>query len=344
MKKFENENNINSNRCMRMIEIRDLNKMYLDDAVALALNEYRQEAEKCKSLIRDNFESRIRYMLKELFENKHGKAAFLDNKLIGYISFFGPWDKVFGNVKGVFSPIGGSAFSGSDRGKLASILFEESSKEMAKEGICTFSLSRYAHDEEVGRSFIMNGFGIRCSDAVMKLRDRHIVDEMNTEIEIIELKGKEKNKIEDLKKGLTRHLSSAPAFYPTDISRFDEWFNDDDIRVIAAKDEENFVGYMAIRDRGGETFIFEHSSMYSICGAYVDENYRGRKVAQQILEYVCHISENEGKAYLGVDCETLNPTALRFWGKYFESYTYSYSRRIDERVIGYDDYLNQCWK
>ena len=326
-----------------MIGIKELNESYLEDAVTLALNEYKQEEEKCKSLIQDNFEDRIRSMVKGLFKNKRGKAAFLDNKLIGYIAFWGPWDGVFGNVKGVFSPLGGSAFSGPDRGKLTSILFAESSQEMAQDGICTFSLSRYAHDDEVGRSFIMNGFGIRCSDAVMKLCDRHIEDNMDTELELIELKGREKNKIDQLRKGLTRHLNSAPTFFPTDITKFNEWFENEDIRVAAARKGDRIIGYMAFTN-GGETFVSEHSSMYSICGAYVDKKYRGSGAAQQLLEYLCQIAENEGKSYLGVDCETLNPTALRFWGKYFDNYTYSYSRRIDERIIGYDNYLNQCWK
>ncbi len=43
------------------------------------------------------------------------------------------------------------------------------------------------------------------------------------------------------------------------------------------------------------------------------------------------------------DCEILNSTALKFWGKYFVNYTYSFARRIDERVMGYDKYLEQEW-
>lgn len=62
-----------------------------------------------------------------------------------------------------------------------------------------------------------------------------------------------------------------------------------------------------------------------------------------MLEYLCEVSEKEGKEYIGVDCETLNPTALRFWSKYFEKYTYSYARRIDERILGYDKYLENEW-
>jgi hypothetical protein len=40
----------------------------------------------------------------------------------------------------------------------------------------------------------------------------------------------------------------------------------------------------------------------------------------------------EGVTYLGVDYETLNPTALNFWSKYFKPYTFSFARRIDERI------------
>ena len=36
---------------------------------------------------------------------------------------------------------------------------------------------------------------------------------------------------------------------------------------------------------------------------------------------------------LGVDCESMNPTALGFWSKYFDAYTHSVVRRIDENAI-----------
>ena len=34
----------------------------------------------------------------------------------------------------------------------------------------------------------------------------------------------------------------------------------------------------------------------------------------------------------GVDFESINPTANHFWLKYFKPYTYSLTRRIDERT------------
>lgn len=74
--------------------------------------------------------------------------------------------------------------------------------------------------------------------------------------------------------------------------------------------------------------------MLNICGTYVEEQYRNSSVAQELLLlFTMKKLSDEGLKYLGVDCETLNPTALRFWTKHFEAYTYSFVRQIDERII-----------
>lgn len=112
--------------------------------------------------------------------------------------------------------------------------------------------------------------------------------------------------------------------------------------MFAAKAGKEIIGYMAF-DNEGETFVSENSKMMNICGAYVEKKYRNTNVAPSLVEYMCRICEQEGYEYLGVDCETLNPTALRFWGKYFQNYTYSYNRRIDERVVDYSAYMKKKW-
>lgn len=90
------------------------------------------------------------------------------------------------------------------------------------------------------------------------------------------------------------------------------------------------AGYGAMDE--AENFITEHNRMKNICGAYFDENYRGKGVAQGLLGFIIDMLKAESVTHLGVDCEILNPTALNFWSKYFEPYTYSFARRIDERV------------
>lgn len=315
-----------------MIELKDLENRYLKGAVALAVNEYEQELRSCRLLIQDDFRDKISHTIEVLFQNRLGKAAILDNTLIGYLAFTGPIEGAFGNVRGVFSPIGGSAFSGTDRGRLASLLFAEAAEEIVQSGICGFALSRYAHDDEAGRSLIMNGFGIRCADAMLRLSDRKIVEKADRELKCRELTGRDKRLAEPLKMGLVHHLGKAPTFFWKSTDENSEWFYEDHVRIFAAEKDRKIIGYMALDDVG-ETFLSEHPSISNICGAYVEKNYRKYGVAQQLLEYLCQICESEGKTYLGVDCETMNPAALRFWGKYFENYTYSYARRIDERLL-----------
>lgn len=313
---------------------------YVKEALELALEEYSNECTKCPQLMRVNFEKELEVLIQRLFKNKYGKVAVENGKVIGYLGFQEPRDGFHGNVKGVFSPLGGSAFAGENRNILASKLLQKVTESLVTDGICSFSLSRYAHDEEVGRSFIMNGFGIRCSDAIMKLNTRTKISEFNKDIRFQELVKGDKREISSLRKELIKHLASAPIFFPTSMAQDDNWFENHRTRVFAAKQENRVIGYMEL-DTEAETFVSESDNIYNICGAYVDEEYRSKGIAQQLLEYICEISEKEGKEYLGVDCETLNPTALRFWSKYFDSYTYGYTRRIDERVLGYNSIFSK---
>lgn len=321
-----------------MIKFENVATKYVDESVVLALREYNIEKEKCKYLLDKNFEKELRGIIEKLFKNKYGKVAIENNKIIGYLVFLGPWDGFFGEVRGGFSPLGGSAFGGNDRNKLASQLFEEVSREMVKDKIFSFAISRYAHDDEVAKSLILNGFGIRCSDAILKLKDRKIVDSLNVDYTFKELKGNKKREIEEMKKKLSRHLLDAPTYFPTNVNRFNEWFDKEDIRVFIAENNKEIMGYMSL-DTEAETFISDSKGIYNICGAYIDKRYRNKEVAKQLLEYICRVSENEKMTHLGVDCETLNPTALRFWSKYFDKYTYSYARRLDERIFGHEKYL-----
>lgn len=324
------------------MKFQNMETKYVKEALVLALEEYSTECEKCPQLMKRSFEKELEVLIQRLFKKKYGKVVVENGKVIGYLAFEGPCDGFHGNVKGAFSPLGGSAFAGDNRNMLASKLLQEVTADLVADGICSFALSRYAHDEEIGSSFVMNGFGIRCCDAIMRLSTRTKISELNQDIIFQELVKDDKKEISRLRKELIKHLCNAPIFFPTNIAQYDNWFKNDMIRVFAVKEENRVIGYMAL-DTGSETFVSESDNIYNICGAYVDKEYRNKGIAQQLLEYICEVSEKEGKEYIGVDCETLNPTALRFWSKYFEKYTYSYARRIDERILGYDKYLENVW-
>ena len=92
------------------------------------------------------------------------------------------------------------------------------------------------------------------------------------------------------------------------------------------------IPYIMPKRYDAQNFITEYAGMKNICGAYFMEEYRGSGIPQGLLSFLCDTLKKEGVTHLGVDCETMNPTALRFWEKNFEVYTYSFARRIDERV------------
>lgn len=310
---------------------------HINEAVKLALAELEAERTHCPDLPCEDFSGHLTGILHWLSGQPFGKAAMCGGKLVGYIIFAGPWDGFFGDVKGVFSPLGGSAFSYDyeNRGRLASMLFASVAEEFVKQGVFSCALSRYAHDEESAKSFVLNGFGIRCSDFVRKLSEFDLqTNSCNAAFN--ELSTDEFRSVEHLQRGLHKHLAGAPAFYPSD--DFDEWFESwikrETMRIFAAEADDRIIGFISI-DNTAENFITEHNTMKNICGAYFDKNYRGNGIAQGLLAFIADTLKAEGMTHLGVDCETLNPTALNFWGKYFEPYTYSFARRIDERIEHY---------
>lgn len=306
---------------------------HIEEAVKLALAELEAERTHCPDLPCGDLGERLTGMLHWLSSQPFGKAALCDGKLVGYLVFAGPWDGFFGDVKGVFSPLGGSAFSYEyqNRGRLASMLFASVSEDFVKQGVFSCALSRYAHDDETARSFVLNGFGIRCSDAVRKISG-FALSHCSGSIHFVELPFSEFERIRDLRNGLVKHLERAPIFFPTDMERYEQWFKNGDLRVFAAEKDGEIIGFISLED-DAENFITGHDTMKNICGAYFDEKYRGTGMAQALLAFIVDTLKTEGVTHLGVDCETLNPNALNFWGKYFETYTYSFARRIDERIV-----------
>ncbi len=315
-----------------MYQFIEIKLMNCEEAVSLCEQEYIAQQQRNKSMPQWNQEmgKSLRGIIEYAQNAAYGKAILYEGKLTGFLAFFGPWDGFHGVARGVFSPLGASAFSGEDRGKTASLLVAAVAEELVKEKIFSIAMSRYAGDEEVNRSLCFNSFGIRCSDAVMLLEEYEF-SRKNQELHIIELKGDEKIQIKPLYAELIKHLAKGPCFFPTPVGQLDRWFENTESRLIAAKCGNQVVGYMAL-DENAENFLTERKDMYNICGAFVLEEYRALGVAKQILDTIVEICIKEGKSYLGVDYETMNPTALRFWTKYFEPYTYSFIRRIDERI------------
>lgn len=315
-----------------MNQIMECKDMNMEEAMELCRQEYEKEREHAAGMppMDKAIEEKLLEVVHSAKEAPYGKALYKDGKLTGFLAFFGPWEEFHGTEKGVFSPLGASAFGETERGKTASLLFQAAARELVRDGIFGIAISRYADLEEVNRLFVLSGFGIRCSDAVLSLKEYEFSDK-DSKVVIGELKQEERAELAPLFEKLQKHLSVSPCFFPKQEGQAGEWLADQGIRILAARHEGSIAGYMAVHEEA-ETFLTESAAVTNICGAYVAEEYRSAGVAKQLLDAIVQMCIAEGKSYLGVDYETVNPTALRFWTKYFTPYTYSFMRRIDERM------------
>lgn len=306
------------------------------EAAILANQSYQREQKQCKGLYDSDYTKILEEKLKELFAVGNGLAAYEGDKMVGYLAFYQVYDGYFGEVKGTWSPSFGNAYDYEDRGKFASILFQKVSERLVKEEVFSYIIVTYAHDIQVESSLTLSGFGIRCSDAIRMVKEEvHVIKNVTYEYE--ELPKDKAGSLLELYNQLARHLKGSPTYYASleaDEETFMKRVLQENARYFIAKDHDRIIGYLKVGDEG-ETFVSEEADVKNICGAYFLQEYRGTEAAASLLSYVVDVLQEEGIERLGVDCETLNPTALRFWGKYFENYTYSFARRLDERVTKY---------
>lgn len=300
-----------------------------EEALRLAVREYEAEAARNLSLNPTPDIAMMKGRIGRLFTSPWSLAAFEGGSMIGYLAYHEPMPEQFGRVRGCFSPLHGSAFAGENRGRCASLLFQHLTAPMTQSGIGSFAVCKYAGDSEVIGSFVLNGFGIRCSDSIRSLREPLLIPAPE-DFSIHELAGESQKQILPLEQALERHLAGCPTFLYHTPCQAEPAVGSD--QVFAAFRQDTPAAFIKIT-HGGETFVSDAADTLHINGAYCLPEYRKTGLAAALLSHVTERLRQEGISYLGVDCETINPNALHFWGKYFDSYTYSFVRRLDERAL-----------
>ena len=301
-------------------------------ALPLAMRQYEQACEAYPELIHDGVEPALAAQLDELFADGYGLAAMQGGQMVGYLAYWQKIEGFFGKCLGAFSPLHGSAFIGPKRDQVFSRLFAQVSSELLQTGHTSFAQAVFASDEEIARAMNLCGFGIRCSDAI-RLTATPIAQEAIPGVTVRKVGRDELPKLLPMAVALTAHLTAGPCYFPCGAPQAERSLTNPKRRTFAAFQNDQPVAYIQLTD-SGENYLTEFPDVTNICGCYALPELRGSGMASLLLDEVRANAQREGKKLLGVDCETLNPTALRFWGKHFTPYTYSYHRRIDERLLG----------
>lgn len=310
-----------------MIEIRQFTKEYLNEAAGLALENYNEERSKVSELPSIGGIPDLGYFA----DNGLGVAAFENGILVGFLCCYEPWEGAFDlyDSLGTFSPLHAHGAVKENRIRIYQDMYEAAAKVWTKRDIVAHGISLYTHDREAIEAFFEYGFGKRCVDQIRFLQT--FGDRKNQNILFQELQLEDFPKIRPLRYELNEHLKKSPCFMQSTEEDYLGWLRrveEGNRRTFVAIDQARIIAYLDVA-KEGENFVTCMETMMNLQGAYCLPEYRGRKIVSDLLEYVSAVLREESYTLLGVDHESFNPTANRFWRKHFTPYTNSLVRRIE---------------
>jgi GNAT superfamily N-acetyltransferase len=269
--------------------------------------------------------------------NGLGAAAVEGGRLLGFLTGMEAGE-LFGTSRGIYIPIYGHATKGRDRRLIYQQLYASSSELWVRKGLLSHAITMYAHDDLAVNAWFWQDFGLRCVDAVRPLTD--IPASGKEDFIVRRIQPHDANIMLSLHREHLRYYKNAPmfmhAFEDCTLEEMHGWLSEKDQYAWAAFENGVPVAYMQLR-HGGETFASDDLKSMNICGAYVKPGLRGSGYGAAILRSIVDWLRENGFKRLGVDYESFNIQGSRFWQKHFIAFTYSLTRRIDERTVRLDD-------
>jgi GNAT superfamily N-acetyltransferase len=314
-----------------VIHIEDFTISHIEQAQQIAFQNYNEERRHVPALPPIDATPD----LTSFAENGLGVAAFEGDKMVGFLCCVSPFKNAFRSTDavGVFSPMHANGTVPENRAAIYARMYQAAGDKWAKAGASSHAVCLYAHDKEAQEQFFKYGFGMRCVDAIRGMDP--IKAPVCAEYDIAELNPDEFLQILPLEHMLDAHMAASPCFILrpsiTEKSFIEESAHYHSI-YIAARQQGRIVAYIRA-ELDGETFICGTPGYLHVKGAFCLPEHRGKGMYQNLLNTLVQKLKNKGYTRLGVDFESINPTAYGFWLKYFDAYTHSVVRRIDEHAI-----------
>lgn len=268
-----------------------------------------------------------------LCDNGLGVAAVEGGRLMGFVSGF-PVQKFFGASDGVYVPVFGHGAVAEDAPRVYRALYTHAAEQWVRQGQLSHAITLFAHEAPVQTWFWM-GFGLRCVDGI---RDPTPIAARNTGLTVRAITADDAELLWPLHREHQSYYHRSPLFMPyradADAEPLRQWLQQPDHWMWAVFDGSKPISYMHVR-HGGETFVCDDPAMRNICSAFTMPSARGSGAATLLMNHIIAWMQEQGMQRLGVDCESFNPLGSGFWLKHFTPYTYSLTRRVDERIVGF---------
>ena len=251
--------------------------------------------------------------------------------MIGYRT--GP---LFGKDLGMHIPVYGFAMMDYDSVDFIE-MYKRVSLMFVHENVYSHAISLFPVYKEMIDDLFNLGFGKRCVDAMTKVKK---LPAKNLDIEVTEVFLEQLHELRDLHYKHNIFYRQTPLYMPNKdedaLKDLTTWIQKENHHIFVAKLLDQVVGYMRIEPRG-ESVISFHPSIMNITGAFVDPFYRHMHIGHELMRGVMTWLKDHEYVSLGVDYESINPYANAFWKKYFKPYTFTLTRRIDERIAEFTD-------
>jgi len=311
--------------------ITDFTAGHIEEAAMIALQNYQNE----RSFVPALPPVDALPGLKPYAENGLGVAAFEGDTMVGFLCSVSPFSNAFGstNATGVFSPMGANGAVGSNRAKVYARLYQAAAEKWVNAGASSHAVCLYAHDREALEQFFRYGFGMRCVDAIREMDE--IAAPPCEGYSFYELDFENVLKVLPLDNMLDDSYIDSPFFMyraRNSEAEFVEEYRQFQPIYFAAGQNGRLVAYIKA-ELDGENFIKDTPGYLHVKGAYCLPEHRGKGLNQRLLGMLIQKLKMNGYTRLGVDFESINPTAYGFWLKYFDAYTHSVVRRIDEKAV-----------
>lgn len=263
--------------------------------------------------------------------NGLGVVAMEAGQVVGFLGSTGPWPDQFGTqVPGVYSPLEAHGTVEENAVRIWQRMYQAAAERWVAAGAGWHAITLHENEKVAQHTLWQYGFGQRCADAVRPVEPLYAASIPG--VSCCELANGQP--VQELRLSLARHMCQSPCFMvdtddEDDLARWLNKVEHRQQRVFAAMAAGKPVASMEVKAEG-ETYFTAHAQMANICGAFCAEAWRGKGVSRLLLDYVLQTLQREEYRYLGVDYETINPTAAGFWPKYFTPYTLSLVRRVDQ--------------
>jgi GNAT superfamily N-acetyltransferase len=317
-----------------MLTIVALEKKHLADAARLVARRYEHLRESVPNLPDRYADVAVLHpLLEEILKAGPGAAARQDGELAGFLI---PWaTPSFRGSPTVFSPEWANGAEPAQSARIYEAMYTHLASRWVDEGYTHHIISLFAHDQAGHDALHWLGFGMRAADAVRDPAPPHAAGaaEGGAGVEVRRAAPEDVETVMAMEAALTHHLAASPTF----LTGSQPWTRDECVDVLSDPDYALWLARRAGKAAGyllsgpasddASTIIRDAGTM-SITGAYTYPEARGTGIATALLAHALAWAREAGYTRCAVDFEPMNPTARRFWLRYFKPVTYALSRYV----------------